>query len=318
MKSFSKTRPNAALENVPVWEPPELDLDGAPSFPLDAHKSVILSIFEDPEKKPSKPRRSTLHPADGAKAYAAWRPDSADPQAGDMDFQEWDFVVIPGHEVYPAGRKTAQPKPVRPPEPPAPEKEALAILENARLQAQEIILQAQTRADEIFIKSLAEIEQYKESGRQQGRSEARREMQDAVKAVLAAGGEVETWKTNLSAQGEQILAAMLKKIARRMFGEGFELDRQALQANLNRIMESAHALGNLNLFLNPADASILDPVWADQQMLVSGGQIKIIPSANIARGGCYIKGSMGMVDARVETQLEALLRAFDEPDAAEA
>ena len=57
---------------------------------------------------------------------------------------------------------------------------------------------------------------------------------------------------------------------------------------------------------------MLDSAWVDQQLLISGGQAKIIPSANITRGGCYVKGNMGTVDGRVETLLEALLKAFDE------
>lgn len=57
---------------------------------------------------------------------------------------------------------------------------------------------------------------------------------------------------------------------------------------------------------------MLDSAWVDQQLLISGGQAKIIPSTNITRGGCYVKGNMGTVDGRVETQLEALLKAFDE------
>jgi flagellar biosynthesis/type III secretory pathway protein FliH len=50
----------------------------------------------------------------------------------------------------------------------------------------------------------------------------------------------------------------------------------------------------------------------DQYLLVSGGQAKIVPSDNITRGGCYVKGNMGIVDGRVETQLDAFLQTFDE------
>jgi flagellar biosynthesis/type III secretory pathway protein FliH len=49
---------------------------------------------------------------------------------------------------------------------------------------------------------------------------------------------------------------------------------------------------------------------------VTGGQAKIVPSENITRGGCYVKGNMGTVDGRVETQLDAFLKTFDEVSAA--
>jgi flagellar biosynthesis/type III secretory pathway protein FliH len=105
---------------------------------------------------------------------------------------------------------------------------------------------------------------------------------------------------------------MLTEIAQKMFGEGVELNPEALQINLNRIMENAHGLGDLNIFLNPRDAKFLDPSWSEYQMLVTGNRVKIIPSGKITIGGCFVKGDMGSVDGRVETQLNAILKTFQE------
>ena len=192
------------------------------------------------------------------------------------------------------------------------EHEVSVILERARLQAEEILLSAQAEADNVVLQAQSEIEDQKKQGYEQGLKDARLEMDDAIKAVRALVTEVDQWKNTLMSQSEPILVAMLKELSRKLFGDGMELDPHALQANLNRIMDSAHGLGGLNIFLNPKDARMLDSAWVDQQLLISGGQAKIIPSANITRGGCYVKGNMGTVDGRVETQLEALLKAFDE------
>jgi flagellar assembly protein FliH len=193
-----------------------------------------------------------------------------------------------------------------------PENEAPIILERARVQAEEIILAAQAEADNVILQAQSEIDEQKEEGYQQGRKDALLEIEDALKAVRVMLEEVSAWKTTLMVQGEQILLEMLKEISRKMFGDGVELDKSALQANLNRIMESAQGLGTLNIFLNPRDARILDSSWIDQYLLISGGQAKIIPSDNITRGGCYVKGVMGTVDGRVETQFDAFLKTFDE------
>jgi flagellar biosynthesis/type III secretory pathway protein FliH len=123
---------------------------------------------------------------------------------------------------------------------------------------------------------------------------------------------VQAWKSDLIPQGERILVDMLVEIARKMFGEGVELNPEALQINLNRIMENAQGLGDLKIFLNPRDAKLLDPSWSEYQMLVTGDRVKIIPSGKITPGGCFIKGNMGNVDARVETQLNAVLNTFEE------
>jgi flagellar biosynthesis/type III secretory pathway protein FliH len=105
---------------------------------------------------------------------------------------------------------------------------------------------------------------------------------------------------------------MLVEIAQKMFGEGVELNPEALQINLNRIMENAQGLGDLKIFLNPRDAKLLDSSWSEYQMLVTGDKVKIIPSGRITSGGCYIKGNMGNVDGRVETQLNAVLKTLEE------
>ena len=61
--------------------------------------------------------------------------------------------------------------------------------------------------------------------------------------------------------------------------------------------------------------SHLDPAWREYQQLISGNRIQIIPSDGIKAGGCFVQGQMGTVDARVETQMKAVLEVFnqDEP-----
>ena len=45
--------------------------------------------------------------------------------------------------------------------------------------------------------------------------------------------------------------------------------------------------------------------------------MRTLPSEKITPGGCVIKGNMGMVDARVETQLTAVLDTMTEVSEAE-
>ena len=52
-------------------------------------------------------------------------------------------------------------------------------------------------------------------------------------------------------------------------------------------------------------------------MLILGEQVKIVPSGNVLPGGCLVKGNIGTVDARVETQLNAILKTFDDPDSSD-
>ncbi len=171
------------------------------------------------------------------------------------------------------------------------------ILQNARAQADKIMQQLQ-----------GEIDQAKQDAYQA----ARDELQGALAGTHAMLEETRQWQTEFVSNGEQVLAEMLKEIAKSMFGEGVRLDANALQINLNRVMENAQRLGDLNIYLNPQDADLLDPSWSKYQLLITGNNVRIIPSEKIKRGGCIVKGMTGMVDARVETQLAAVLNTLNE------
>jgi flagellar assembly protein FliH len=137
-------------------------------------------------------------------------------------------------------------------------------------------------------------------------------MQSALAATQAMIEETRQWQLSFTKSGEQILTGMLTEIAQTMFGEGVKLDADALQVNLNRIMENAQRLGDIKIFLNPQDANLLDPSWSDYQLLITGNRVRVVPSEKILPGGCFIKGSTGAVDARVETQLTAVLNTIEE------
>jgi flagellar assembly protein FliH len=316
MKLSNKIHPGSSYEKHEVWKPSELGPEmSAPE--KDLQEGRVLSFFSNEEENgvdaKGKSRHSVSHSKRTNPNFTLWQPEDIGSHPTTARKVDWNFIEISKTSSDPETQISnffsggaAQLEQF------SPEKEAPLILERARAQAEEIILAAQAEADNVILQAQSEIDEQKKEGYQQGLKDARLELEDTLKAVSAMVGEVGEWKTNLMSQSENILVEMLKEISRKMFGDGIELDKNALQANLNRIMESANGLGSLNIFLNPKDARNLDSSWIDQYLLVSGGQAKIIPSDKITRGGCYVKGNMGTVDGRVETQFESFLKAFSE------
>ncbi len=316
MKSFNNKLSNASYENLKTWNPPELGLEILDSTTV-TQKGKVLAIFgteiEDSNTQTRKGNQTAaLHSAGTNENYAAWQPVAMNMQPAKVRMPEWTFIESSENPSNDSEESQMSKTDAAGPGRYKAENGSPMILERTRIQAEELILAAQAEADDLLLQAQSEIDEQKKEGYQQGNKESRLEIEDALKAAKTMVEEVCTWKTDLMAQGEQILVEMLKEISRKMFGDGVELDKNALQANLNRIMESAHGLGSLNIFLNPKDARILDSSWVDQQMLITGGQAKIIPSGNIMRGGCYVKGNMGTVDGRLETQLDAFLKTFDD------
>lgn len=316
MKSSSNQRLNASYEKLETWMPGELGVDSAAAS-LDVHKEQVLAIFRKELDSGSgeKKRRSALHPNGTTDNFSAWQSGDFDARPAPKSNSSWIFAEFDEkfENTAQAGRfenldfverdRNGQSD---------AENQSSMILERARLQAEEIILAAQAEADNVLSQAQDEIDEQKKEGYLLGQNEAQREFQEALKATQVMVEDVRAWHANLTSQGEQILVEMLKDISQKLFGDGAELDTNALQVNLNRIMESAQGLGNLNIFLNPKDARNLDPSWSEYQALITGNQVKIIPSGKITRGGCIVKGNMGTIDASVETQLGAILSTFDE------
>ena len=316
MKSLHKGNTSASAK---AWTPPELGDEPTPPAP-GGQKEKVLSVFradEEETKQNGQSKKSALHQKGTQKNVTAWQPGAIGEQSESARVDDWSFIEVTG---TPFDRAWQMQSPGQFSEGTSrgrffPDNESAKLLERARRQAEEIILNAQAEADNIMLQAQTEIDEQKKEGYQQGSEQALAEVEGTLKAVRMMAEEVHGWKSELTSQSEKILIEMMKDFARKMFGEGVKLDPQALHDNLDRIMENAGGLGELKVFLNPQDAKLLDPSWKEQQFLVLGEQVKIVPSANITRGGCLVKGNLGMVDARVETQLDSILNAFDGPTA---
>lgn len=311
MKSSCKPHANTSAK---TWTPPELG-DESAALTSGTQKEKVLSVFRaEDETQEHEQTKSALHQKGTGKNITAWQPGVLGEQNESPRVDDWSFLEVSGTPFDKAWRMqspettTKQGRLIS-------DNEQAQMRERARRQAEEIILNAQAEADNILLQAQAEIDEQKQEGYRQGQAQAHAEVEGTVNAVRKMAQEVNGWKTELTSQGEQILTEMMKDLARKMFGDGVRLDPQALHTNLDRIMENASGLGELKVFLNPQDATLLDPSWKEQQFLILGEQVKIVPSANITRGGCLVKGSLGMVDARVETQLDSMLSAFDDPAA---
>lgn len=308
MKSLSNLYPHTSSVDLKAWDMAELDIDVTESI-QEIDREQILALFENADKESANKQGNNSHPAlhrAGVNLVLnAWQPEEIDLLAALPDENGWLFSEKPGDASESPEEEIRQEEAI-------PEKENGINLKQAHVQAEAILQKAQAEAEQVLFQARTAIEQERKNGYEQGLRDARTEMQESLKAVASIVDETQNWQTEFMAQGEQAIIEILKEIAQTMFGEGVQLDPEALQINLNRIMENAQRLGDLNIFLHPRDADLLDPSWKEYQHLISGNKVRVIPSEKITPGGCIIKGITGMVDGRVETQLAAILNTFDE------
>jgi len=176
------------------------------------------------------------------------------------------------------------------------------------------LFKAQEQADAILAaaeqQAAAIRQEARQAGYEEGRQAVEQELLQAARALNLAAEQAKTWQDELFSSAEAQLAALVVQISEKLFGQGFQLDDQALQSMLNHFIQRAKSLGELRCFLNPADIDTLQDGWLEREQAFHGIGIILVPDDSIQPGGCMIEGVYGSVDARLGTRLDAVLQAL--------
>ncbi len=184
--------------------------------------------------------------------------------------------------------------------------QAQEILRKAKTDSAEILRQAELKAQQILEDAQLKADEIQQQAYHQGLAEANSETQSMLMTAKSILEEVQTWKETMFEQGEMMMLRLVIEIAQTMFGDGLPLDPDTLGQAFSRALNQAKTLGNLRIFVHPEDAAILTAHWNKLQGAIGAQQVELIPSEIIKRGGCYIDGQFGSVDARVETQFQTI------------
>lgn len=183
---------------------------------------------------------------------------------------------------------------------------------NHQKVADQIINDAHSKAEEIISSGNEAVDQIRKEAFDQGIEQAKNEMKEALQAATSVINVAREWRTDMMNQAEPIIMDLVKKMAQKMFGDGIVLDDITLEQHFTSVLESARALGDLRIYMNPIDAKTLGPDWREYQAAALGNKVEIISNESVKRGGCYIQGEWGTADALVETQLATILNQFTE------
>lgn len=224
-------------------------------------------------------------------------------------------------EAAPPPPPLPRPAPPPPPEPapaPAPQPQPLdmnhaqqSLLTAAVAQSQEILEKARSQAAELVRNARDQAAEVTQQAHQAGLAAAEAESSRLLLAARGVLDEVQTWRERLAAGSERQVLELVIDVARALFGEGWTLEPEALQAAFARALAEARPLGDLRVHVHPDDAALLGPRWPEQQSSQIGQHLELVPDPVIRRGGCLVEGDYGAVDARVETQLQLAVEALN-------
>ena len=176
--------------------------------------------------------------------------------------------------------------------------EASDILEDARAQAQSLIDAATTEAEALREKAKTE-------GRQEGIDQGATEVAQIIKRMTEHQQEQE-------AQVLPQLLKLVRKMAEKVIGSELEQRPEALVGMIKRTLhDKARQRRSLLLRVNPADLEVVrNERHRLMDALVRASDLAIREDDDISPGGVIIETEAGTIDARLETQLDALERAM--------
>ena len=180
------------------------------------------------------------------------------------------------------------------------------ILDDAKVRADEIIAEADKNAAMIMDQAQMKRKPIKQKAFMEGMTTARNEVSQTMHQVERIFQETQLWQEQVMHQSQGRIMEMVMAIGRKLFGNGFELPSEQIDHIVSRAINEGSRLGNLRIYLHPEDSKILVNLWQESELTVNGQQIQIISSQNISRGGCFVDGQFGIVDGRVEEQIDQI------------
>lgn len=174
----------------------------------------------------------------------------------------------------------------------------------AFMEADEILVDARSRADEIIRSAMAEADSIRERAQSDGLREAREE----AGAMLITASHAKSQMLD-DVQADVVTLAM--EVARKIIREELELRPEVVVELCSDLMKQVVLAKSLTLKVHPDD---LEMVRGHEALLATGldkdVSFRLAPDTSIERGGCVIESDMGKIDARIETQLAAIERAL--------
>lgn len=260
--------------------------------PLPTYKETIV-IGGDPKKEEPPPPL-----------------DHGSPQ-GDLD----QTMAAPGMPQAPS-----------PPPPPAIDKE---IIEKAQAEAQQMIQQAQMQAQETLEEASAQAAQAAEEARQQaaqqgyqeglqagleeGRKQGQSEMAQMIDAVKTEFVELVQMRRKVMADMEPELVTLAVDVAKRVVGDELKTNREVIVGIVRSSIATLQERDEILIRVNPSEYEIVKSHQAEFEAMVEGLRKFVVqPDGAIAAGSCAIETNLGNVDARIETQFEAIRQGLDE------
>ncbi len=181
-----------------------------------------------------------------------------------------------------------------------------AVKHRARQEAAALLAESRREAESLLTAARAEADGLRRDAERKGLQRARRRLADQVAEVL-------DWRKRC---GEALFDAQVElagRMARRILLAELAQRPRALRRICRAVLREVEPGEAVRLQLHPDDQQA-DPELGPALEAELGGPITVESSPAVGRGGCRVVGPAGVIDARIEVQLDQLRQAILERD----
>ncbi|HWR50352.1 MAG TPA: type III secretion system stator protein SctL [Bryobacteraceae bacterium] len=177
----------------------------------------------------------------------------------------------------------------------------------ATVEARDILEAAHREARELMERTARERERLLSAAHEEGYQRGLAHWNDAAAAADAR-------RQRLLESQESEIVRLAVRIAGKIIGEELRTHPETIVSIVREALESVRRERSLTIQVHPDLAGQVRSRLDRLEQIVGGGrQIQVIADASVEPGGCIVESELGVIDARLETQLkcleDALLRA---------
>ncbi len=196
-------------------------------------------------------------------------------------------AVVAEAEQENEGAENATPTP-----PPEPQEEVLQLTQS----------EFQQELDFAYKKGL-------EEGRLDGYRAAEAELGKTLEMMQQVVQEIQQQRERLLKEPEEWLLHLVFKMAEHIIGPLAEQQKGLIQTTLNKILQEAQVSGRVKLLVHPDDLETLQSIEPElRKNFPDLKEIGFVADEMVTRGGCLVETDMGKLDARIETQMNELVK----------
>jgi type III secretion system HrpE/YscL family protein len=167
-------------------------------------------------------------------------------------------------------------------------KEAREILELARERARQIVEEAEHQRESI-------IEQARQDGIAQGLAQWNEILAQATERT-----------EELANHWEETMLRLSIKAAEKIIGEDLRIHPEGIVSIVRETLMSTRCGRHITIKVNDSQAHLVRERVDALKQLGTINEIAVVSSSSVPAGGCVVESELGVIDARLDTQLNCL------------